>query len=186
MNPIEHLGVWNTSTQPPEDFGNFPFSVKNPNNIRCILRSKFIGLDSLKRTFSNFRRSWDPHDYPPNRKIGEDWFLGVGLVGGKWWKMLDCNSSIPVTVMCLYRSPILRRIGWEILSRKNVKFKSRWWFQVFFMFTSTWGIDPIWRAYFSVGLKPPPSKFLFHGPKWLRTLFVAWWIVWRFRKLSFC
>jgi len=29
--------------------------------------------------------------------------------------------------------------------------KSRWWFQTFFIFTLTWGDDPIWRAYFSNG-----------------------------------
>ena len=29
-----------------------------------------------------------------------------------------------------------------------------WWFQIFFIFTSTWGNDPIW-LYFSDGLKPP-------------------------------
>ena len=29
---------------------------------------------------------------------------------------------------------------------------SRWWFQLFFIFTLTWGNDPIWRAYFSNGV----------------------------------
>ena len=33
----------------------------------------------------------------------------------------------------------------------------RWWFQIFFIFNPTWGNDPIWRAYFSRGLKPPTS-----------------------------
>ena len=31
---------------------------------------------------------------------------------------------------------------------------SRWWFQTFFIFTPTWGNDPIWLI-FSNGLKPP-------------------------------
>ena len=35
---------------------------------------------------------------------------------------------------------------------------TRWWFQIFFIFTTTWGDDPIWRAYFSNGLKPPTSR----------------------------
>ena len=30
--------------------------------------------------------------------------------------------------------------------------------QIFFIFIPTWGNDPIWRAYFSNGLKPPTSK----------------------------
>ena len=33
---------------------------------------------------------------------------------------------------------------------------SRWWFQIFFMFTPIWGRFPIW-LYFSDGLKPPTS-----------------------------
>ena len=30
--------------------------------------------------------------------------------------------------------------------------------QIFLIFTLTWGNDPIWRAYFSNGLKPPTSS----------------------------
>ena len=33
----------------------------------------------------------------------------------------------------------------------------RWWFQTCLIFTFIWGNDPIWRAYFSNGLKPPTS-----------------------------
>ena len=33
---------------------------------------------------------------------------------------------------------------------------TRWWFQIFFIFTPTWGNDPIWLI-FSNGLKPPTS-----------------------------
>ena len=32
---------------------------------------------------------------------------------------------------------------------------TRWWFQIVFIFTPTWGNDPIWRSCFSNGLKPP-------------------------------
>ena len=32
-----------------------------------------------------------------------------------------------------------------------VEQKTGWWFERFFMFTPTWGNDPIWRAYFSKG-----------------------------------
>jgi len=34
----------------------------------------------------------------------------------------------------------------------------KWWFQICFIFIPTWGNDPIWRAYFSNGLKPPTSN----------------------------
>ena len=43
------------------------------------------------------------------------------------------------------------------------KASNKGWFQLFFIFTHTWGNDPIWRAYFSDGLTPPTSlnSFLF-------------------------
>ena len=34
--------------------------------------------------------------------------------------------------------------------------------QIFFIFTPTWGDDPIWRAYFSNGLVQPPTRLLLH------------------------
>ena len=42
--------------------------------------------------------------------------------------------------------------------KKNNRNTTRWWFQIFIMFTSTWGNDPIWRAYFSNGLVQPPTR----------------------------
>ncbi len=41
---------------------------------------------------------------------------------------------------------------------------SRWWFQLFFIFTSIWGRFPF--CYFSNGLKPPPSSFFFNIEVW--------------------
>ena len=32
---------------------------------------------------------------------------------------------------------------------------SGWWFQIFFIFTPTWGNDPYFDYFFSDGLKPP-------------------------------
>ena len=34
------------------------------------------------------------------------------------------------------------------------------WFQICFIFTPTWGYDPIWRSYFSKGLVQPPTSIL--------------------------
>ena len=45
--------------------------------------------------------------------------------------------------------------------------------EIFFIFTFTWGDDPIWGAYFSDGLKPPTSYFPTKRtgfPFWLRFL----------------
>ena len=46
----------------------------------------------------------------------------------------------------------IRKKKWE---KDNDWSNSRWWFQIFFIFTPTRGDDPIWRVYFSNGLKPP-------------------------------
>ena len=44
------------------------------------------------------------------------------------------------------------------------------WFRIFFIFTPTWGNDPIWRAYFSDGLKPPTKSWLGQDlPSWKQT-----------------
>ena len=52
---------------------------------------------------------------------------------------------------------------------KSFQSCSRWWFQIFFSFTSIWGGFPFWRAYLSDGLVQPPTSFvclrgIFLGP----------------------
>ena len=46
--------------------------------------------------------------------------------------------------------------GWFIIE-KSIEMDG-WWFQIFFIFTPTWGNYPIWRAYFSNGLVQPPAS----------------------------
>ena len=36
----------------------------------------------------------------------------------------------------------------RLLNQLSLRRVPRWWFQIFFIFTPTWGNDPIWRAYF--------------------------------------
>ena len=43
--------------------------------------------------------------------------------------------------------------------------ESGWWFQIFGIFTSIWGNDPIWRAYFSDGLVQPLCNSFSWGPR---------------------
>ena len=52
------------------------------------------------------------------------------------------------------------------------KMMTRWWFQIFFIFSPTWGRFPFWRAYFSNGLAQPPTrwKMMKHGIE----VFVFW------------
>ena len=44
-------------------------------------------------------------------------------------------------------------------------FKTRWWFQLFFMFTPIWGRFPFWRSYFQMGWfnhQPKNDGFLYN------------------------
>ncbi len=57
-------------------------------------------------------------------------------------------------ILSLTEKPLCQKIN-----QFEVRKYARWWFQIFFYFhPDTWGNDPIWRAYFSNGLKPPPRK----------------------------
>ena len=38
---------------------------------------------------------------------------------------------------------------------------SRWWFHIFFIFTPTWGNDPICRAYFFNWVVQPPTRYIY-------------------------
>ena len=65
--------------------------------------------------------------------------------------------SMLFTLIVLVHGSLVRKIDKEE-NRRSERCGgftySRWWFQIF-CFTPTWGNDPIWRAYFSNGLKPP-------------------------------
>ena len=50
------------------------------------------------------------------------------------------------------KSPIFHRCGYPPKFQTDTK--TRWWFQIFFMFIPTWGNDRIWPIFFSV---PTPT-----------------------------
>ena len=73
-----------------------------------------------------------------------------------------CHMDDDTDVFFLIRfDPFGRVFGVQFVfsSSKGVA-GTRWWFQISFIFTPTWGNDPIWRAYFSNGLKPPTREAL--------------------------
>ena len=85
-------------------------------------------------------------------------FLGINLffVAMAWWTAQSLNLS--------------RRKRWKLYngncaSRRSccfVQWQTRWWFQIFFIVTPTWGRFPFWLIcyYVSNGLKPRNSKNL--------------------------
>ena len=53
----------------------------------------------------------------------------------------------------------------------TLKLFSRWWFQIFSLFSPLLGVDvPIWRAYFLNGLVQPPPIFFFFGLQEMKKL----------------
>ena len=68
---------------------------------------------------------------------------------------------------------------------------SSWWFQIFIIFTPTWGRFPIWLIFFKgVELKPPTSHlvpFFWWGVSWLFRFFTATFFFWFFvtKSVSF-
>ncbi len=85
--------------------------------------------------------------FPPNSWIDPD----------RWWRF----STMENPSRC-----------WHLHGHKKPPslITTGWWFQIFFIFIPIWGNDPIWRAYFSDGLKPPtrpPFQISPHRP-WSR------------------
>ena len=60
---------------------------------------------------------------------------------------------------------------------------SRWWFKILFIFTTTWGNDPIWRAYFFKWVGSTTNQFSFFKgfglPFYFIFQFDACWTCWR-------
>ena len=62
---------------------------------------------------------------------------------------------------------------------KRWRFKTGWWFQICFICIPIWGRFPMWRAYFSEGLKPPTRKYGglvkdFEGPRDVKWVQMKW------------
>ena len=58
--------------------------------------------------------------------------------------------------------------GEKLRRSNNIQVQTRWWFQLHYFYCQpdTWGNDPIWWAYFSIGLvQPPTSKLRGMKPK---------------------
>ena len=70
------------------------------------------------------------------------------------------NIGCPLWVLNFWRTPNVSQtstLGWKDSSPVGI-YKTRWWFQTFFIFNPIWGRFLIWRAYFSNGLVQPPTR----------------------------
>ena len=137
--------------------------------------------------------------FSPQVRMGHgDFFLmGIFLVNKKrWWTFFPLKKSVCVFFCAVFGGVFRGRfkgisglwwVGGFVCDEKNPEVKrlegrmiflnfTRWWFRIFFIFSPTWEDDPMWRAYFSNGMKPPtsldkPWRFLTKlGSKTLRLL----------------
>ena len=90
-------------------------------------------------------------------------------VGGEIWALLQTKSNTFWPCCRWWRNPVWSHHD----DRKKDQKKRRWCYWIYsprwqinwvatqrvFMFTTIWGNDSIWRAYFSIGLKPPSRGF---------------------------
>ena len=83
-------------------------------------------------------------------------FQRIGMNRSWWMRPSSKQAWSQVPDSEIKWSPKLERLdsvnlGWQICHFLGGGFKR------FFIFNPSWGNDPIWRAYFSIGLKPPTS-----------------------------
>ena len=140
-----------------ELFPSASFPVANPSVWRLLVCEKLGGFPSPSIVMAS------PPTRPPNKpreeirvvfcrpkiqgnahgsyKAGYFWwgkyvfqasYFSANRRNPSWWQLKDFLECLP----------------WSLAG---------WWFPTFFIFTPTWGNDPIWRAYFSNGLNPPTS-----------------------------
>ena len=97
---------------------------------------------------------------------------GIGCLGGatsiytEGGKKLTWSTHLKLTYCWWTKSCTTKDDDNPIIYRayRGFYYPAMWglqltrWFQIFFIFTPTWGNDPIWRAYFSDGLVQPPTR----------------------------
>ena len=83
-------------------------------------------------------------------------FSGLCLDGLNFWDRSQMKWRVKPQRLSPSSDFVRRTCMWNKGQFPKPKEWPRWWFQTFFIFIPIWGNDPIWRAYFSNGLKPPP------------------------------
>ena len=94
-------------------------------------------------------------------------FVGCHFFGARIHLLLVVRKGVmPVYLLVLMSSRSLWKLIWE-KTKKTISFSiwggvpavSRWWFEIFFIFTPSWGRFPFWLT-FSDGLKPVMQSFV--------------------------
>ena len=102
----------------------------NCNYLRMAFESSWL-TGAFSEAFKNpFTVSWDPCSI---LNLPVDWQFE--------YYCLETSRHSTNDV-----SMIWMPIWWE--NKQNFNYTTRWWFQILFIFTPTWGNDPIWLIYF--------------------------------------
>ena len=78
----------------------------------------------------------------------------------------DAKDPREFEMLCIFTTHVRGR--WPTCATKiSLVTLSRWWFQAFFVFTPTWGNDPIWLIFLQMGWNHQTVKFgvhILYGP----------------------
>ena len=117
----------------------------------------------LRRSFTQVLRNLGPAAasvaFMNQEFRGEDVLLDGGRISPRSWPYPHQNYHHQK--LRLQRPALLRDKQVANNPHVGVHTKLGRGFQIFFIFTPTWGDDPIWRAYFSNGLVQPPTRYCF-------------------------
>ena len=73
-------------------------------------------------------------------------YIGVAPWILNWW--FNSNSFIPISSFSKWIHLLDHGVTHQKYTQKDETKITNWWFQICFMFTSTWGNDPIWLIFF--------------------------------------
>ena len=137
----------------------------------CVVQRSWEGLCALHRTLEPSTTAeeqwsqWKRRQLPRFATSNSCKFWEAELLRFKRF----CSSSISVShslficVQVSHGDVHVVRITmsfdhfWPVRHCKMER-ETRWWFQIFFIFTPIWGRFPYWRSYFSDGLVQPPTR----------------------------
>ena len=134
--------------------------------------------------------------FPPKSSISMD-LIGFSMINHPFWGTTILGN--PHMFWFIFRLGHFQKESspsWgplriqHLVVNKHQHRITRQWFQTFFIFNLTWGDDPIWRASFSNGLKPPTrspfsTNILFVGIILLGVIIPVCTLIYKLKKRPF-
>ena len=128
----------------------------NENRAKCQsskMSPRFTDLNPTQKNSSNPtpKTSNSVHKKPKPRPF-KNW-----VVRSPWWAVI---FAVWITIFPVLNDGSQRVIStrWGVGTCTNQNKKTRWWFQIFFIFTPIWGRFQFWLIFFRPGWNHQPEK----------------------------